>query len=77
MSYPVVVPRVINEVLVMNCAMAFSGGQFFSCSASYSSVMKPPAEIVTFLHPCVSNVQTLGPRERCVLLGRPNETQTS
>lgn len=37
---------------------SFSGGQFFSLIASFVAVIEPPAEIVTFHHSCVSNVQS-------------------
>lgn len=47
----------------INMLCNISGGQFSPpLSASFGAVMEPPAEIVTFPHSCVSNVQTRGPR---------------
>ncbi len=45
----------------MHCATASLGVQFFALIASFGGVMEPPAEIVTFLHSCVSSVHTSGP----------------
>lgn len=45
----------------LGCATASLEAKFFPLIASFTVVMEPPAEIVTFHHSCVSNVHTHGP----------------